>query len=433
MHRLHTPTVRQLSPLRPRGARLTTTARIRLAAAAVIAGAAIVATPSIANADTLSTCSYDPTFHRVTVQDRSGPADLRLTRGDGFANAALMVADGSGTPRFCTAAGASATIANTDKIIVQTAPAHAQDKFVIDQSKGAFAPGFVAENDGNSEIEVKLVTPSAAVKPAIQVNGTSMPDTIKVGGDNSVMLGTDGDVDVSWSTATGAHQPASFVVVNGGQDADFLSGRGGSPASFPAPASVLLYLNGGSGNDILVDGGKAGDNLSGDSDQDILFSADGNPLDDIKGGAGIDSATIDATDTAGTDVEDLSTVAVGRLHLSPAVSRAKAGEVARMRMSWTHPKAWKALRSVEWRVMKDNERVATITVRPASGRLSADGAVKLAAGSRVTHKGKTVTARLNMRLPRTLAGEHLRVDVEATDRKAHRQLEPSAGLIHITK
>jgi hypothetical protein len=426
-----TPTVRQLRPLIRPGARQTTKPR-RLAAAAAIASAAIAATPSIASADTVSTCSYDPTFHRVTVQDRSGFADLRLTRGEGFANVALMVADGSGTTRFCNGPGATATIANTDKIIVQAAPAHAQDRFVIDQSKGAFAPGFVAENDGNSEIEVTLVTPSSTVKPAVQVNGTSGPDTIKVGADNSVLLGTDGDVDVSWSTATGGHQSASFVVVDGGQGADFLSGRGGSPSSFPAPASVLLFLNGGSGNDILVDGGKAGDNLSGDSDQDILFSADGNPQDVVDGGPGIDSATIDATDTPDDDIEDLSTVAVGRLHLSPAVSKATAGEITHVKMSWTHPKAWKALRSISWRLMKD-KRVAEITIRPASGRLSAHGAARLASGSHVTHKGKTVTATLNLRLPKVLAGEHLRVDVEATDRKGHRQLEPSAGLIHITK
>jgi hypothetical protein len=428
MHRPHTPTVRQLPPLTP-GARLSTKTRIRLAAAAVIAGAAIAAVP--AAADAASTCSYDPTFHRLTVVDGSGFADLRLTRGDGFANAALMVADGSGTPRFC--AGPTATITNTDKIIVQAAPAGTQDRFVIDQSKGAFAPGFVAENDGNSEIEVKLLTPSADVKPAVQVNGTTGPDTIKVGADDSIMLGTDGDVDVSWSTATGARQPASFVVVNGGQGADYLSGRGGAPSASPGPATMLLYLNGGSFNDILVDGTKAGDNLSGDSDQDILFSVDGNPLDDLKGGPGIDSATIDATDSAGSDIEDLSTVPVGRLRLWPAVTSARAGEVARMKMSWTHPTAWKALRSIAWRLIKDDKRVADITVRPATGDVSADGAVKLASGSRVTHKGKTVTATLNVRLPKTLAGEHLRVDVQATDRKGHRQLEPSAGLIHVTK
>jgi hypothetical protein len=56
LHHAHTPTVRQLPPLLRPGARPTAKARIRLAAAALIAGAGLVAAPSIANADTLSTC-----------------------------------------------------------------------------------------------------------------------------------------------------------------------------------------------------------------------------------------------------------------------------------------------------------------------------------------------------------------------------------------
>ena len=53
------------------------------------------------------------------------------------------------------------------------------------------------------------------------------------------------------------------------------------------------------------------------------------------------------------------------------------------------------------------------------------------AGSRVTHHGKTVTAKLALRLPRSLAGQNLRLAVEATDRDGHRQVEPDAGAIRV--
>ena len=45
------------------------------------------------------------------------------------------------------------------------------------------------------------------------------------------------------------------------------------------------------------------------------------------------------------------------------------------------------------------------------------------AGSRVTHDGKTVTVRLALRLPSSLAGQNLRLAVEAAVRERHRQAE----------
>jgi hypothetical protein len=55
------------------------------------------------------------------------------------------------------------------------------------------------------------------------------------------------------------------------------------------------------------------------------------------------------------------------------------------------------------------------------------------AGSRLSHHGKWVTAKLAMRLPKSLAGQNLRLAVQATDRHGHRQLEPDAGAIHVAK
>jgi hypothetical protein len=130
---------------------------------------------------------------------------------------------------------------------------------------------------------------------------------------------------------------------------------------------------------------------------------------------------------------DLST-GVGRLRLSPAVVKAQAGKVAHLRLRWTRPKAWRQLRSVVVRLYRGTDRAATIAISPRSERIRSRGSVRLVRGaSVVTHRGKAVIARLAVRLPKAMAGEGLRVDVEATDRDGHRQVEPSAGLIKIAR
>ena len=52
-------------------------------------------------------------------------------------------------------------------------------------------------------------------------------------------------------------------------------------------------------------------------------------------------------------------------------------------------------------------------------------------GSKLSHHGKWVTAKLALRLPKSLAGEDLRVDVRATDSDGQRQLERGAGTIEL--
>ena len=56
----------------------------------------------------------------------------------------------------------------------------------------------------------------------------------------------------------------------------------------------------------------------------------------------------------------------------------------------------------------------------------------LAKGSTIDNRGKTVTADLALRLPDTLAGKTLRLDVEASDRKGNSQLEPDAGMLAVS-
>jgi hypothetical protein len=51
--------------------------------------------------------------------------------------------------------------------------------------------------------------------------------------------------------------------------------------------------------------------------------------------------------------------------------------------------------------------------------------------ARLTRKGKTVAARLAVRLDDSLAGQQLTAEVEATDTRGRRQLERDAGTVRV--
>ena len=120
------------------------------------------------------------------------------------------------------------------------------------------------------------------------------------------------------------------------------------------------------------------------------------------------------------------------LRLTPKALRVEAGETARLRLSWRHPRSWRQLRRIELRVYRGDARVGAVAIRPRGKRIEADGAVRLAGkASRLAHKGKTVSARLALRLDRSLAGERLRLAVAAVDRGGVEQVERRAGSIRV--
>jgi hypothetical protein len=53
--------------------------------------------------------------------------------------------------------------------------------------------------------------------------------------------------------------------------------------------------------------------------------------------------------------------------------------------------------------------------------------------TRLTRNGKTVTARLALRIDASMAGQKLAFEVEATDIRGRRQLERNAGTIRVAK
>ena len=79
--------------------------------------------------------------------------------------------------------------------------------------------------------------------------------------------------------------------------------------------------------------------------------------------------------------------------------------------------SWKRLRTITLRLYDGGTPVGTSVIRPGAGRISGKGQVQLLRrASRLSRKGKKVTARLALRIPRSLGGRDLRVAVEATDR-----------------
>jgi Ca2+-binding RTX toxin-like protein len=412
----HTPTVRQLPPIR------------RLVAGALIAGTAAVAIPATANA-AASTCSYNTGNKNLIVDDQTGggPTQLRIVR----TGEQIRIADGNGSPRFCPIPGplAVATVTNTDRIVIFRNGVNIGGGVHIDMSGGGFAPGATPEADGNSEIEIAISdagSPEPTHNNAFRVTGSPQNDVVMANLNGEVNFGADGDVDVT------VNRMPDTVTVRGGDGADILRGAGVRNSQLNP-----LSLFGEAGNDTVA-GGQEFDNLFGGTGGDRLYSVDGAGDfvhgDDVLVQDGPDTAITDPNEVAHeVELHLTSTGGLGHLKLAPAVLQAKAGRVAHTQVSWEHPKAWKALRTIDWRVFAGTKVVGKVTVRPAGGRVVAHGAVTLAGGSRVSHKGTTVTAKVAVRLSDKLAGQTLRVEVQATDAKGHRQIEPGAGLIRVAR
>jgi hypothetical protein len=208
-------------------------------------------------------------------------------------------------------------------------------------------------------------------------------------------------------------------------------------------------LDGGSGSDILIGGagrdvivgGLGIDFMSGRAGVDRLVASDAD-RDTLDCGADApDEALVNpAGESSTTGCERIvvvrppasSTGPVGRLRLTPRALRADAGQVARLRLSWRHPRSWRRLRLIELRLVRGDGRLGAVTIRPRGRRINARGAVRLVRrASRIERDGKTVGARLALRLDRSLAGRRLRIEVEAVDRRGRRQIERNAGSIRI--
>jgi Ca2+-binding RTX toxin-like protein len=248
----------------------------RVVLGAAVAGAAFGVVPALASA---SPCTYDPVHKVATVVDASGVKQVRV----GVSGNLIFTQDGGNPAANC----AGATTTNTDRINVFAAAKGASDGVVLDQAKGAFAPGATPEADGNSEIEIALNGQSGH----LSVFGTPGNDVMRVRqgsrapANNVLDFGPDDDDDVTFA--------ASDVALVGGDGADILSGRGFGFEGVPAP--LPLVFSGGAGDDV-ISGGAAVDHFSGNAGNDTLNTTDGNP-ELVSGGPDIDKAVRDGADT----------------------------------------------------------------------------------------------------------------------------------------
>jgi hypothetical protein len=280
------------------------------------------------------------------------------------------------------------------------------------------------------------------------VNGTKTNLTITgtAGADNIVVAHVppfsnnvgSGSISVDGKDAHVNEGAGVTIVVNA------LGGDDHVTEKFPTTTQPLYgtsTVDGGAGNDVIaaafradvLTGGPGADALDGGAGNDQLLTRDGE-RDTLHGGLGTDSAQSDLTTVDTIDgVESVDAAQVGRLQLMPRTVTADARKWARMTLRWTHPNSWRELRRIQVRLYRGDARLGTIDVRPQSRRLSARGVEIMANRSLLTRSDKTVTARLGMKFPRSLAGTDIRVAVEATDVHGHTQLDPDAGRIRVAR
>jgi RTX calcium-binding nonapeptide repeat (4 copies) len=216
-----------------------------------------------------------------------------------------------------------------------------------------------------------------------------------------------------------------------------IGGSAGDTLRAPAGSTAGHNILGLGGND-QIDGANGNDTLSGDAGRDTVrglggddrvFAKDGES-DTVDCGLQTDTVEVDSIDNFG----NCENGTIGVLRLARKTLEARPDEVALLGLSWRHPRSWRELRSVELRLYRGKARVGAIAISPSTGRITDRGAVELVRRStRITHKGKTVHARLALRLARKLAGRRLRVEVEAVDVAGVRQLERRAGSIRVSR
>jgi hemolysin type calcium-binding protein len=237
----------------------------------------------------------------------------------------------------------------------------------------------------------------------------------------------------------------------------------------------LLRNSGAAGEGDFIDpntndafGGSAGDTMMGGSGANLFVGLDGEDTlrgnggpdhligaqkaDSLFGGAGIDTLDSaddvadkvmdcggDTPDTLNRDLRDINAFgcedvnSVGILKLAPRAMAAEAGEVAKLRLSWTHPKSWKQLRSVTLRLREGGKVVGQVAIRPSSGEIEDKGGVQLVRKqSKLVRGDKKVSAQLALRISRRLADSTLDADVVATDVKGAKQVSRAAGTVQVS-
>ena len=389
----------------------------RIALAAAVTATGLLAVPSFASAAT--SCNYDLAKRQVNVQlanpNFGGTTTITRSLGGGF----IEVQDNTELPRACFMPGFSdvdhaALTVNTNKVRVTGSPNFEIVK--ISERNGTFAGGAFDNPDaGRKHVKFQMLTGSG--NDILNVEGTGFDDAMSVTGGSigpQVDMDNDGDSDVSMTVA-------GRVNLDGGFGNDRLAAM----SVFGQPAFLPVGLDGQDGNDTLF-GGTANDLLIGGNGPADFINSVGGGADVVVGGdGGSDQAFVDPSDTVST--VEIKTVKVGTLSGSKKTIKGAAGDTLSLPLAWTHPKAWKDLKSIKATMFDGAKAVGSITLTPA-GKVSATGQIS-AAQSTIGHHGKTVTAKLGFKAAKSLKGRTLSVDIAATDQAGKTQTENAARSI----
>lgn len=226
-------------------------ARAAIGSAAISLGLAWLTAPS---AVAQATCSFDPVTGTVEVTLVGSAAATISRQGDAIA------VDG--------VACDTATVENTDTVVVSGSGAGQPDDLTIDLGAGAFAPGKEGDegDGGDPEIEFRIDLPGGGV---VRVGGTPDADALTLGSAGANLNADEpvGDVDVTLSG------PASWEL-NGAQGADVLRLSGGQGTGGPASGATAL---GGTGQDLIL-AGAGGGTLDGGGGVDTVSFARASPV-----------------------------------------------------------------------------------------------------------------------------------------------------------
>ena len=337
--------------------RLLTTGALALTAAGLLASSAQAAGPN--------TCVYNPSSKNVSVKLNSGSFSRARPRRQQVRHLRRVRQD-----RLHQHDRLIATVNNTGAIFMNGSLSAPNEDFIVNYSGGEFLPG-AKDHERRPEPRGsrRLRRPDRhrrrgrhAGSDFITVMGGS--DTTTFGG-----VRVNGDLNNPAPSIKLPFGNPSLLRINGLGGSDFITGNG----VFGTATTMHLRLTGGEGDDSLVSGLIAGDVLLGEAGDDSFDTKQGQRGDISNGGAGNDRATIDAPGDSAFEVETIN----GSIGVPTLEHTALKGRKSTVNLSWTHPQAWKQLAKVELGAFVGAERVGTVTMTPATGKITARGALSL--------------------------------------------------------
>jgi hypothetical protein len=240
--------------------------------------------------------------------------------------------------------------------------------------------------------------------------------TVDAGGDDDGEAGERDRVETMEQVITGSAADTLRGSPVATRDGSFVSGAG------------VDTITGTDRRDSITPGAGR-DTVDARGAEDIVRARDGES-DTVACGRAVDTLQADAGLELSTGCETVETVGV--LRLATRAIDVEAGKAAPLTLIWRHPVGWRKLRSVTLRLSDHGVPVGEVTVHPRRKRIDADGVVNVARrGTRLTRNGKTVRARLALRIDGSMTGRRLGLEVEATDTRGRRQLEADAGRIRV--